>query len=161
MCSKCSANDKMNGKTEVDLMPNDHSDVNQQSCPVWTDTETLLLLEAVLKHGDDWDLIAQHVRTKNKFECISRLIHLPFGEHMLGTISTKSSSTNLITSFEEHKSGLQVLNDNPPVFIEIDGDQQVEINATENAEIACQDHSFKRRCFPPFTDTTDSLMKQV
>ncbi|RWW36730.1 hypothetical protein BHE74_00058225 [Ensete ventricosum] len=31
------------------------------------------------QHGDDWDLIAQHVRTKSKLDCIARLIQLPFG----------------------------------------------------------------------------------
>lgn len=159
MCSKCSTNDTMNGKTAVHLMPNDYSDVKDQPSPVWTDAETLLLLEAVLKHGDDWDLIAQHVRTKNKLECISRLIHLPFGEHMLGTISTKSSKTNLGTPLE-FKSSLQILNDNPPVITETCG-QQVEINKTAGAEIVNLGHPFKRRCFPPFTDTTDSFMKKV
>ncbi|XP_020581901.1 SWI/SNF complex subunit SWI3A [Phalaenopsis equestris] len=159
MCSKCRTNETINGKTDVHLTPpNDHADVKDQSSPVWTDTETLLLLEAVLKHGDDWDLIAQHVRTKNKLDCISRLIHLPFGEHMLGTISAKSSSTNLITPLEEYKSSLQVLNDNPPVLTEANGDRPVE---TEGAEIAFQGHPLKRRCFPPFTDTPDSFMKQV
>lgn len=56
----------------------------------WTDSETLLLLEGVLKHGDDWDLIAQHVRTRNKTECIARLIQLPFGEHIMGLTNGKS-----------------------------------------------------------------------
>lgn len=56
----------------------------------WTDSETLLLLEGVLKHGDDWDLIAQHVRTRNKTECIARLIQLPFGEHIVGLTNGKS-----------------------------------------------------------------------
>lgn len=159
MCFKCSTNDTMNGKSEVHLMPNDYSDVKDQPSPLWTDTETLLLLEAVLKHGDDWDLIAQHVRTKNKLDCISRLIHLPFGEHMLGTISTKSSKTNLSTPLE-FKSSVQVLNDNPTLITETGGDQLVEINKTA-AEIVNLGHPLKRRCFPPFTDATDSFMKKV
>ncbi|KAL0342302.1 UNVERIFIED_CONTAM: SWI/SNF complex subunit SWI3A [Sesamum calycinum] len=32
----------------------------------WTDGETLLLLESVLKHGDDWDLVAKNVQTKSR-----------------------------------------------------------------------------------------------
>ncbi|PKU66881.1 SWI/SNF complex subunit SWI3A [Dendrobium catenatum] len=162
MCSKCLHKYTGNGKIEDDLTPNDHVDVkDQSSATCWTDTETLLLLEAVLKHGDDWDLIAQHVRTKNKLDCISRLIHLPFGDHMLGTISTKSNNANLITPLVEYKPSLQVLNDNPQEFTETNGDQQVEINKVEGIETASQDHSVKRRCFPPFTDTTNSFMKQV
>ena len=51
----------------------------------WTEAETLLLVESVLKHGDDWELVAQNVHTKTKLECISRLIELPFGELMLGS----------------------------------------------------------------------------
>lgn len=162
MCSKCSIKeDTENGKAEVNLTLNDQIDVKNRSSVAWTDAETLLLLEAVLKHGDDWDLIAQHVRTKNKLDCISKLIHLPFGEHMLGTISTKSSNGNLITLLEECKPSLLALKDNSAVFTEIDGDEQVEINKTEGEERASQDHPLNRRCLPPFVDTIDSFMKQV
>ncbi|XP_060204150.1 SWI/SNF complex subunit SWI3A [Lycium barbarum] len=55
----------------------------------WTEAETLLLLESVLKHGDDWDLVAQNVKTKSKLDCISKLIQLPFGDLMLGSIHRK------------------------------------------------------------------------
>jgi len=37
-----------------------------------------------LKHGDDWELVAQTVQTKTKLDCISKLIELAFGELMLG-----------------------------------------------------------------------------
>ncbi|THU47375.1 hypothetical protein C4D60_Mb09t14830 [Musa balbisiana] len=65
----------------------------------WTDAETLLLLEAVLKHGDDWALIAQHVRTKSKLDCIARLIQLPFGEHILGSINERPLKRRCLLSF--------------------------------------------------------------
>lgn len=67
------------------------SNVNQGG--VWTETETLLLLESVLKHGDDWELVAQNVQTKTKLDCISRLIELPFGELMLGSHGKLSART--------------------------------------------------------------------
>ncbi|KAL0441898.1 UNVERIFIED_CONTAM: SWI/SNF complex subunit SWI3A [Sesamum radiatum] len=62
----------------------------------WTDGETLLLLESVLKHGDDWDLVAKNVRTKSKLECISKLIELPFGDLMLGAVNRKSRYLDVI-----------------------------------------------------------------
>lgn len=159
MCSKCSSKDIRNEKPELDLLRNKYTDVKDCSSAAWTDAETLLLLEAVLKHGDDWDLIAQHVRTKNKLDCISRLIYLPFGEHMFGAITTKS--INLITLLEEYKSGMQVLNDNPAVLTEIDGDERVEISKVEEEERGSQEHPSNQNCFPPFIDATNSFMKQV
>ncbi|KAL0355065.1 UNVERIFIED_CONTAM: SWI/SNF complex subunit SWI3A [Sesamum radiatum] len=62
----------------------------------WTDAETLLLLESVLKHGDDWDLVAKNVQTKSKLECISKLIELPFGDLMLGAGNRKSRYLDVI-----------------------------------------------------------------
>jgi len=50
----------------------------------WLGDFTAWLLEFVLKHGDDWELVAQTVQTKTKLDCISKLIDLPFGELMLG-----------------------------------------------------------------------------
>lgn len=46
--------------------------------------ETLLLLESVLKQGDDWDLDAENVKTQIEADCISKLIQLPFGYLMQG-----------------------------------------------------------------------------
>ncbi|KAK8938009.1 SWI/SNF complex subunit SWI3A [Platanthera guangdongensis] len=161
MCSKCSSKDMGNENPELDLAQNKYTDVKDCSSTAWTDAETLLLLEAVLKHGDDWDLIAQHVRTKHKLDCISRLIHLPFGEHILGAIATKSSNINLITLLEEYKSGMQVLNDKPAVLTEIDVDEQVEIIKEEEEERGIQEQPSNQKCFPPFIDAIDSFMKQV
>jgi hypothetical protein len=78
VCSKCC---KTNSASKEEA--NKFSDVKKESSDnhassAWTDADTLLLLEGVLKHVDDWYLIAQHVRTKNKSECIARLIQLPF-----------------------------------------------------------------------------------
>ncbi|KAJ8471924.1 hypothetical protein OPV22_026267 [Ensete ventricosum] len=84
VCSKCSKNNSQaDDRTTEDS--NHQADDGTKAegsankiISAWTDAETLLLLEAVLKHGDDWDLIAQHVRTKSKLDCIARLIQLPF-----------------------------------------------------------------------------------
>ncbi|XP_011073099.1 SWI/SNF complex subunit SWI3A [Sesamum indicum] len=73
----------------------------------WTDAETLLLLESVLKHGDDWDLVAKNVQTKSKLECIAKLIELPFGDLMLGAGNRKSRYLDVIGDItNSRQSGL-------------------------------------------------------
>jgi SWI/SNF related-matrix-associated actin-dependent regulator of chromatin subfamily C len=52
---------------------------------IWTEAETLLLLESVWKHGDDWELVTQNVQTKSKLDCILKLNELPFGELMFSS----------------------------------------------------------------------------
>ncbi|XP_020111666.1 SWI/SNF complex subunit SWI3A isoform X2 [Ananas comosus] len=93
VCAKCSKSKVICEEETVQLSDHKDGDVNG-AASAWTDAETLLLLEAVLKHGDDWDLIAQHVRTKSKSDCIARLIQLPFGEHMLGSMNVTSTHTD-------------------------------------------------------------------
>ncbi|KAG0483170.1 hypothetical protein HPP92_011254 [Vanilla planifolia] len=160
ICPKCSNKDTGNAKVDEASNPNDHVDEKNKPSSAWTDAEILLLLEAVLKHGDDWDLVAQHVRTKNKLDCIARLIRLPFGEHMLGMFNTKFHKANLVIHPEEPKSSLQLSNENPPILIETDAEQTNEIVEVEGTERASQVRPSKRRCFSSFTDTSDKFMNQ-
>ncbi|PKA47504.1 SWI/SNF complex subunit SWI3A [Apostasia shenzhenica] len=160
ICSNClSKQNAENGKSE-DLKPVDLVNGKSQSAAVWTDAETLLLLEAVLKHGDDWDLVAQHVRTKNKLDCISRLIFLPFGEHMLETVCRKLNNTNTMLATSEYSSSLDALDDNVRVPTKAD-EVQNDTNKAENGDSASLERPLKQRCLSSFTDPTDSLMKQV
>jgi SWI/SNF related-matrix-associated actin-dependent regulator of chromatin subfamily C len=114
----------------------------------WTDPETLLLLEGVLKHGDDWDLIAQHVRTRNKTECIARLIQLPFGEHIVGPTNGK-----LVTRLPVTES--------KPVEIEV-SNEPVENNGEVSplGRTSAEPPSKKSRV-ASYVSATDSLIKQV
>ncbi|XP_057516237.1 SWI/SNF complex subunit SWI3A isoform X2 [Amaranthus tricolor] len=85
ICLKCfekGAYGENKSADDFTLKDSVESNANQAG---WTEAETLLLVESVLKHGDDWELVAQNVHTKTKLECISRLIELPFGELMLGS----------------------------------------------------------------------------
>ena len=133
---------------------------NDASSP-WTDAETLHLLEGVLKHGDDWDLIAQHVRTKNKSECIARLIQLPFGEHMLGTINGKSVSRLHMNQATDGKINQHLMKDSSSNSTEkVDG-MQIDGNEEDSADKSVEEHSTKRRRLFSSMDATTSLMEQV
>ncbi|CAN0915879.1 SWI/SNF complex subunit SWI3A [Linum grandiflorum] len=87
ICVKCFNDGKYGNDSADNFKLRQCSDSSTEQSDLWTDAETLLLLEAVLKHGDDWDLVAQSVKTKTKLECISKLIELPVGQF----ISTSSS----------------------------------------------------------------------
>ncbi|CCX05295.1 Similar to SWI/SNF and RSC complexes subunit ssr2; acc. no. O14470 [Pyronema omphalodes CBS 100304] len=50
---------------------------------VWTDQETLLLLEGLELHGEDWNAIADHVGTKTREQCVIRFLQLPIEENYL------------------------------------------------------------------------------
>ncbi|CAH9112853.1 unnamed protein product [Cuscuta epithymum] len=87
LCENC-FND---GKFDKDKSGDDFKFVESGNHQVvWTEEETLLLFESILKHGDDWDLVAENVKTKTKLECISKLIELPLGDLMLGSDNKKN-----------------------------------------------------------------------
>ncbi|KAG0605244.1 hypothetical protein M758_9G042700 [Ceratodon purpureus] len=46
----------------------------------WTSKETLLLLEAISRFGENWNQVAAHVPTRSKLECVNHFIQLPFGD---------------------------------------------------------------------------------
>ncbi|RWR93433.1 SWI/SNF complex subunit SWI3A isoform X2 [Cinnamomum micranthum f. kanehirae] len=86
ICAKCFKNENYEeSKLADDFKLIDVDGTGNFGTDVWTDSETMLLLEAVTKYGADWNLAERHVRTKTRLDCISRLIQLPFGEHLLNT----------------------------------------------------------------------------
>ncbi|CAN6268263.1 unnamed protein product [Urochloa humidicola] len=160
VCSKCSKSNNDN-KEDPNKCPSDKKEsLDNHASTAWTDAETLLLLEGVLKHGDDWDLIAQHVRTKNKSECIARLIQLPFGEHMLGTINGKSVSSlhmNQATGGEMNQHIIKESSSHSTAMVDgmqIDGNE-------DNADKSVEEHPTKRRRLFSSMDATTSLMEQL
>ncbi|XP_042496432.1 SWI/SNF complex subunit SWI3A [Macadamia integrifolia] len=128
---------------------------------LWTDAETHILLESVLKHGDDWDLVAKNVQTKSKVECISRLIQLPFGEFMLGSANGKSDGGNLNGGTSSVKQGPSTLVDSQePIKRE-----NQSYTCTNEADLIGEDEvqgpPLKQRCIDALADASGSLMKQV
>ncbi|XP_074278506.1 SWI/SNF complex subunit SWI3A isoform X2 [Silene latifolia] len=96
ICLKCFEKGEFGeNKVKEDFKINDSIESSRNQEPVWTEAETLLLLESVLKNGDDWEVVAQNVQTKTKHECISRLIELPLGELILGSRDKLASRASI------------------------------------------------------------------
>jgi len=49
----------------------------------WTDQETLLLLEGIELHNDNWTEVADHVRTKTAEQCVLHFVRLPIEDPYL------------------------------------------------------------------------------
>ncbi|VFQ91343.1 unnamed protein product [Cuscuta campestris] len=127
---------------------------------VWTDAETLLLFESVLKHGDDWDLVAQNVRTKNKHECILKLIQLPFGALMLGS----DNENNKIMDSNGDVNGLELAqppSSEPQIATGTDLQPNDRKDEKESVDDENQGRPMKRRCSVPISELGGSLIKQV
>ncbi|KAK3142284.1 hypothetical protein QOZ80_4BG0344620 [Eleusine coracana subsp. coracana] len=150
VCLKCSKTNNDNKEAAAKCI-GDKEEGGSNASGAWTDAETLLLLEGVLKHGDDWDLIAQHVRTKNKSECIARLIQLPFGEHMLGTINGKSVSRLLVNQTTDGKMNQQIVKESS---------SQIDVKE-DSADKSADEHPTKRRRLFSSVDATTSLLEQL
>ncbi|XP_044492185.1 SWI/SNF complex subunit SWI3A-like isoform X2 [Mangifera indica] len=161
ICVECFKNGNYGeDKSMDDFNLTDNNRINVTHGSTWTEAETLLLLESVMKHGDDWELVAQNVKTKSKLDCISKLIELPFGELMMGsghgrfspdgsTVTTNIATHGLMTSSEHQDTKV--------------GDQVHEkMNKTEqNGDAASQEPPAKRIRITSLSDAGSSLMKQV
>ena len=53
----------------------DYTAIPDRDAP-WTDSEMLLLLEGLDQFDDDWDEIADHVKTRTREECVLRFLQL-------------------------------------------------------------------------------------
>jgi SWI/SNF related-matrix-associated actin-dependent regulator of chromatin subfamily C len=51
---------------------------------VWSETEVLLLLEGLEQFGDDWNAVADHVKTKTNEQCIMHFLKMPIEDSFLG-----------------------------------------------------------------------------
>ncbi|KAF8457596.1 SWIRM domain-containing protein [Kalaharituber pfeilii] len=49
----------------------------------WTDQETLLLLEGLELHDEDWNKIADHVGTRTREQCVIQFLQLPIEDQYL------------------------------------------------------------------------------
>ncbi|KAL8166132.1 hypothetical protein V2J09_007631 [Rumex salicifolius] len=67
----------------------DHADVD-----MWTDQETILLLEAMEMYNDNWHEIADHVGSKSKAQCILHFLRLPVANGLLSNLDVPNSNPN-------------------------------------------------------------------
>ncbi|XP_010250631.1 PREDICTED: SWI/SNF complex subunit SWI3A isoform X2 [Nelumbo nucifera] len=163
ICVRCFKNENYGESKTADgfKFSDSTSSSDDHGSDVWTDAETLLLLETVLKHGDDWDLVAQNVQTKSKLDCILRLIQMPFGELMLGSTNGKGGASN---SSGNNINNRQVQANSIDTQEPIKTENQCHENMDETRQIRedeTQDPLLKRRCIGSFADSGGSLMKQV
>ncbi|KAG0321202.1 hypothetical protein BGZ99_004054 [Dissophora globulifera] len=56
----------------------------QSTDEVWTDQETLLLLEGLEMYEEDWNQVAEHVGTRSREQCILQFLQLPIEDPYLG-----------------------------------------------------------------------------
>ncbi|RKP01724.1 hypothetical protein CXG81DRAFT_5970, partial [Caulochytrium protostelioides] len=52
--------------------------------PAWTEQETLLLLEGIEMHDNNWVKIAEHVGTRSREACVLQFLQLPIEDPFLG-----------------------------------------------------------------------------
>ncbi|KAA8495975.1 SWI/SNF and RSC complexes subunit ssr2 [Porphyridium purpureum] len=60
---------------------------------LWTESETLLLLEALELYQDNWDRVAQHVGSKSKEACVLHFLRLPIEDQYLADVAPGRSGS--------------------------------------------------------------------
>ncbi|XWS23702.1 hypothetical protein CRYUN_Cryun28dG0037700 [Craigia yunnanensis] len=73
----------------------DYGDLDGES---WSDQETLLLLETMEIHNENWNEIAEHVGTKSKAQCILHFLRLPMEDGLLENMEVPSMPKSRIVS---------------------------------------------------------------
>ncbi|XP_071712109.1 SWI/SNF complex subunit SWI3A-like [Rutidosis leptorrhynchoides] len=162
ICIKCyKAGSYGKNKSIEDYKFVDDSPHNANRAAAWTEAETLLLLESVLKHGDDWDLVAQTVKTKSKLDCISKLIQLAFGQLMLGpTYMICRKRDTIVKNHSRVKGGPlapQVTKDNGSQHIDVERKSQ----QNDDADTDIEGPPPKRICIAPISDSSNSKVEQI
>ncbi|PON77235.1 Otx2 transcription factor [Parasponia andersonii] len=128
---------------------------------VWTESETLLLLESVLMYGDDWELVAQNVPTKTKPDCIAKLIELPLGE-ILGPATHRKGNSNDLNGNLNISKQTQSTSSEIQATVKSE-DQHVEkTNGSEqNGDAVEHGPPLKRQRIATLSSPAGSLMEQV
>ncbi|KAK7316837.1 hypothetical protein RJT34_00586 [Clitoria ternatea] len=161
VCTNCFKNGNLGEKRSTeDFILNESSENSGKHGTVWTEGETLLLLESVLKHGDDWELVAQSVQTKTKFDCISKLIELPFGELMLGPAHRYGKSNNANCTLNHTKQVQPSSSDHQEISKTEDQSPELANENEQNGDAVMESPS-KRQRVSALSDSSSSLMKQV
>ena len=86
------------GKYSSTMQPRDFIQMNtpgafgnsdESLSDVWTESETLLLLEALEMYADNWQLVSEHVGSKGKSQCVTHFLRLPIEDGFLRTARRK------------------------------------------------------------------------
>ncbi|KAG0089250.1 hypothetical protein BGZ93_004368 [Podila epicladia] len=90
LCSNC----YLEGRFPSAMSSGDFLRLNAQhfkhaSDDTWTDQETLLLLEGLEQFDDDWNLVADHVGTRSREQCILHFLQLPIEDPYLDETSER------------------------------------------------------------------------
>ncbi|XP_038709924.1 SWI/SNF complex subunit SWI3A-like [Tripterygium wilfordii] len=163
ICTKCFNNGNFGENKSVDDFKFINCSENSGDNKVaWTEAETLLLLESVLKHGDNWELVAQNVQTKTKLDCIEKLIELPFGEFMLSSAQQRGNFGGF-NGDANRLNRLELTPSHHQQNIRTEAQQLVETNESEQNgnDVELGSPPSKRQCVALPSDANSSLMKQV
>ncbi|KAK8958821.1 SWI/SNF complex subunit SWI3C [Platanthera guangdongensis] len=100
LCLECFTDAKfITGHSSLDFVRTDSKkDFTDADGDIWTDQETLLLLEAIEKYGDNWTEIAEHVGTKSKAQCILHFVRLPTEDGLLENLDVPQLDVSTISS---------------------------------------------------------------
>ena len=128
---------------------------------VWTESETLLLLESVLKYGDDWELVAQNVPTKTKLDCIAKLIELPLGEILGSATHRKGNSNDLNGNLNSTTQAQSTSSENQETVKIGDQDDEKANEGEQNGDDVEHGPPLKRQRIASLSSPADSLMEQV
>ncbi|KAH1113013.1 hypothetical protein AAZX31_04G223600 [Glycine max] len=161
ICANCFKSGNYGEKRSAeDFVFSESSENSVKHDTVWTEAETLLLLESVLKHGDDWELVAQSVQTKTKLDCISKLIELPFGELMLGPTHKNVNINGANGIMNNAKQVQSSSSDNQEISKTKDQTPELTNENEQNGD-AVKESPSKRQRVAALSDSSSLLMNQV
>ncbi|KAK1404106.1 SWI/SNF complex subunit SWI3C [Heracleum sosnowskyi] len=88
LCMKCFHEGRfIAGHSSLDfsrfVSSKDHGDIVGEN---WSDQETLLLLEAMEVYGENWNDIAEHVKTKSKAQCVVHFLSFPMDDSSMKNV---------------------------------------------------------------------------
>lgn len=179
-CSNCGANDQSkwfenrkkagfvlcetcfsvgDGYLKDDFSLAESAEGSEKTHFAWTKEEVLRLLEALAKHGENWDRVALHVGTKSKAECIMHFMKLPFGDQFISgsscldlLASSRSTGDSLVKSTK-----VQQRDSNG-------GAEALEVHDNEELLESIEDADgppTKWRRLNPLSDTSNPVLAQV
>ncbi|CAN6679332.1 unnamed protein product [Malus baccata var. baccata] len=107
LCSNCFHEGRyVVGHSSIDFIrmdsTKDYGDLDGES---WTDQETLLLLEAMEIHNENWNEIAEYVGSKSKAQCILHFLRLPVEDGLLENIEVPGMSLSSNSSDRDGHGG--------------------------------------------------------
>ncbi|XP_068313898.1 SWI/SNF complex subunit SWI3C-like isoform X1 [Pyrus communis] len=107
LCSNCFHEGRyVVGHSSIDFVrmdsTKDYGDLDGES---WTDQETLLLLEAMEIHNENWNEIAEYVGSKSKAQCILHFLRLPVEDGLLENIEVPGVSLSSNSSDGDGRGG--------------------------------------------------------